>query len=170
MMLLKISKKSHSAPSHSLHKESYRYFSLSALTLLIMSANGYAAGGFDPAFLEQIDSSNEVTDLSTYALPEGGQIPGKYVVDIYLNKNPVDHREVTFIAYKGPSANDKTGLVPCFTEEELKDYGIKTDAALAMIKKARTPRCLPPRKTIRIPQLSRPIVQSAIYYCKRSLR
>ena len=135
MMLLKISKKSHSAPSHSLHKESYRYFSLSALTLLIMSANGYAAGGFDPAFLEQIDSSNEVTDLSTYALPEGGQIPGKYVVDIYLNKNPVDHREVTFIAYKGPNANDKTGLIPCFTEEELKDYGIKTDAALAMIKK-----------------------------------
>jgi outer membrane usher protein len=135
MMLLKISKKSHSAPLHSFHRESYRYFSLSALTLLIISANGYAASGFDPAFLEQIDSSNEVTDLSTYALPEGGQIPGKYVVDIYLNKNPVDHREVTFIAYKGTSANDKTGLVPCFTEEELKGYGIKTDAALAMIKK-----------------------------------
>lgn len=73
--------------------------------------------------------------ISTYALPEGGQIPGKYVVDIYLNKNPVDHREVTFIAYKGTNANDKTGLVPCFTEEELKDYGIKTDAALAMIKR-----------------------------------
>jgi outer membrane usher protein len=82
-------------------------------------------------------------DLSVFSSPTGGQLPGKYIVDIYINDELADHREVEFIADKSTSGKDKngtknneeiTGLIPCLTLEDLKGYGLRTDAIEAFNK------------------------------------
>lgn len=115
----------------------HRYFSLSILGLFVASFNSYAGGGFNAAFLEQVDSNTEVTDLSAFAANTKGQKPGKYLVDIFINKNQVDHREIEFVANKDKNSaakGDDTGLAPCLNTDDLKNYGIKIDAAKAMAK------------------------------------
>lgn len=132
----KISKKSEPVLNRSLSRKRNRYFKLSALTLIILSSCCFADSDFNPAFLEKVGSDETVADLSAFSSPSGGQLPGKYLVDIYINDESVEHREVEFIAEKSTAGDSKesrskeqrTGLIPCFTLEELKGYGLKTEA------------------------------------------
>lgn len=128
MHAVKISNKSASILFSTLLKGQYRYFRLNILMILMFSG-GCGAASFNPAFLENNDGN--VADLEQFSSEEG-QLPGKYVVDIYVNNESVDHREVNFISNKSVGSADKTdnptGLLPCFTLEELKGYGLKTDS------------------------------------------
>lgn len=63
-------------------------------------------------------------DLSPFA-DVGGQLPGVYRVDIYLNGNRVDTRDVTFVA-------SAAGLQPELTARQLADYGVKRAAFPAL--------------------------------------
>lgn len=57
----------------------------------------------------------------------GRQVPGKYVVDIYVNQEFIIAREIMFI--KKPDAegplDDASGLKPCFNLEDYLDLGVK---------------------------------------------
>ncbi|MFU9137965.1 fimbria/pilus outer membrane usher protein [Erwinia tasmaniensis] len=72
---------------------------------------------FNPALIEQFREGDRVTDLS--AFENGGQLPGSYLVDIYLNDERVDSREIRFL-----TSADK-GLQPCLGPDELAKYGIR---------------------------------------------
>lgn len=114
-------------------------FSLSILALLIFSNIGFAETGFNPAFIEQTDNGDKVADLSAFTSSSAGQMPGKYIVDIYVNNEPVDHQEITFYADKTGEDKNGTGLLPCLTLDQLKKYGLKTEAVPALNdKKAAT--------------------------------
>ncbi|MGA5653536.1 fimbria/pilus outer membrane usher protein [Rahnella contaminans] len=122
-------------------RKNCKYFALNALTLISMSGNSNAAG-FNSSFLEQVDPDNEITDLSAFSSKSGGQLPGKYLVDIYINKTIVDHREIDFITNPDKTAfskGDTTGLIPCLSDDDLKAYGLKADAALALAKRGDAP-------------------------------
>lgn len=138
MQAVKISKKSVPVSIRSLSKERNRYFKLSALTLLILSVNCFADSSFNSAFLENMGDGSNVADLSAFSSPSGGQLPGKYIVDIYVNEEQVDHREVEFVAdnskTEAQSNENSSGLTPCLTVEDLQGYGLKTDAIEAYKK------------------------------------
>lgn len=55
-------------------------------------------------------------DLSTFS-KSGGQLPGTYYIDIYLNDNPVDSRYIKF-------SHDDGRLIPCISSEMLESYGV----------------------------------------------
>lgn len=74
---------------------------------------------FNPALLEQTGEGSTATDLS--AFENGGQLPGKYPVDIYLNNEKVESRTVTFYQ------SAEQGLQPCMSVAELANYGVKVE-------------------------------------------
>lgn len=105
-----------------------RYFLLSTLSLLLGTTTSFADNGFNPAFIEQDSQGDAVADLSAFSKSSGGQLPGKYLVDIRVNNEIVDHQEITFYAdTTGADIND-TGLLPCLSQDQLKKYGVKPEA------------------------------------------
>ncbi|WP_096386164.1 fimbria/pilus outer membrane usher protein [Hafnia sp. CBA7124] len=143
MQAVKISKKSEPVSNCPLLMELNRYFKPSAVALIFLSSNCFADSSFNPAFLEKMGGDGTAIDLSVFSSPTGGQLPGKYIVDIYINDELADHREVEFIADKSTSGKGKngtknneeiTGLIPCLTLEDLKGYGLRTDAIEAFNK------------------------------------
>ena len=90
-----------------------------AIALLLSPVSALAKDYFNPALLEQPGESTAATDLS--AFENGGQLPGRYPVDIFLNDESVDSKDVTFF-----QTADK-GLQPCLNIEDLALYGVKTD-------------------------------------------
>lgn len=79
---------------------------------------------FNPALLETSNLHQAQTDLSVFE--EGAlQAPGLYRVDIYLNNEQRDTREVEF--RMGENAEGKESLQPCLTVAQLNAMGIKTD-------------------------------------------
>ena len=97
-----------------------------AIALLLPSLSAHAKDYFNPALLEQPGESSVATDLS--AFENGGQLPGRYQVDIYLNGESVNSKEVVFF-----QTADK-GLQPCLTLAELSEYGVKVDEYPALQK------------------------------------
>lgn len=74
---------------------------------------------FNPELL-QVDNPNQgSTDLSVYE-DSGSQAPGTYHVDIYMNNEKVDTRDVDFAAQPG-----KQDLQPCLSTQALAEMGIK---------------------------------------------
>ena len=81
-----------------------------------------AAEYFNPALLEIDNPVQGKADLSVFA--EGKlQPPGTYRVDIYLNGQEMDTRDITFILAK--DATGKQSLQPCLSGEMLRDMGVK---------------------------------------------
>lgn len=120
--------------AHKLTRDSvmHRYVLSSTLSLLLCSPQSFADAGFNPAFIEQSDSGDTVADLSAFSKSSGGQLPGKYLVDINVNNETVDHQEITFYADDSGADKNDTGLLPCLTLEQLKKYGVKVDAIPAL--------------------------------------
>lgn len=87
--------------------------------LYVASQPAQARDYFNPALLQQTGESGATPDLS--AFENGGQLPGRYPVDIYLNNELADSREVTFFQSEGK------GLQPCLTAAELEQYGVRDD-------------------------------------------
>lgn len=80
---------------------------------------------FNPALLDIDNPNQEKTDLTLYEKGPG-LAPGKYRVDIYVNNNRIDTRDVTFTL--ATATDGSRVLQPCFTAEDLKSFGVKTDA------------------------------------------
>lgn len=113
----------------------HRVILISTSSLLLGSSVSFAETGFNPAFIEQTGSSDAVADLSVFNKPNGGQLPGKYLVDISVNNEAVDHREITFYADEKEEDKNGTGLLPCLSLEDLKKYGLNVDAVPALANK-----------------------------------
>jgi len=75
---------------------------------------------FNPHSLQQIDGVSTTINLQDFA-QAGGQAPGVWRVDIYLNDNFVDSRDVSFVLEEGR-------LRPQLKAADLKAMGVKTKA------------------------------------------
>ncbi|ECG8591372.1 fimbrial biogenesis outer membrane usher protein [Salmonella enterica subsp. salamae] len=95
---------------------------------LILSGGCLLAGSaqaedyyFDPSLLETQKSGQQQVDLSAFSKPDI-QLPGDYIVDIYVNKKKITQRKLTFIA----PAPEKP-LIPQLNVGLLRELGIKVD-------------------------------------------
>lgn len=82
---------------------------------------------FNPALLERTEATNGDVDLSGFE--SGQQAEGTYRVDIVLNGENVDSREVTFTRREGGT------LEPCLSAELLEGYGVKKALYPALVGK-----------------------------------
>ncbi|WP_193015409.1 MULTISPECIES: fimbria/pilus outer membrane usher protein [Gammaproteobacteria] len=96
-------------------------------TVIVVGATAnyaIATDYFSPNSLSVIDGQNiaDIESLEQFSKP-GGQLAGKYRVDIFINNNIVDSQDITFIT------DETTGqLIPVLTKEDLSDWGVKVDA------------------------------------------
>ncbi|MGN7790330.1 fimbria/pilus outer membrane usher protein [Enterobacter sp. 22452] len=95
--------------------------------LIALAVSGYTQTGFtreyfNPALLEVDNPAMKGADLSSFE--EGTQAPGKYRVDIIVNDQAVDTREVEFKA--AINAAGDSILLPCLTPGQLQSWGVKT--------------------------------------------
>lgn len=84
----------------------------------------YAEEWFNPHSLQKLDDASETINLQDFARP-GGQAPGTWRVDIYLNNNFVDSRDVSFVLVNG-------NLKPQLKASELQAMGVKVKAFPAL--------------------------------------
>lgn len=101
----------------------------SCLTILVslnicgMSSEVKAREVFNPAFLNDLSAAGNRIDLSAYEYGNS-QAPGIYKVDVYINNAFIETADVEFKS----STTNKTELIPCFTQEKLNSYGVRTKA------------------------------------------
>lgn len=104
------------------------FSSLAILSPLKAMAEQY----FNPAFLSNDPSA--VADLSQFN-KSGGQAPGSYRVDIYINDSFIATRDVDFKTEKekqesaensGKTPNSDPSLTPYFSIKELEGFGVNT--------------------------------------------
>jgi outer membrane usher protein len=100
--------------------------------LMGLSGVAQAQDYFNPSLLEIDRPAQRGADLSVF---EDGktQAPGKYRVDMYLNEEKVDTREIDFKLIKDSRGEDK--LEPCLSSGMLESFGVRVDA-FPDIKKA----------------------------------
>jgi len=77
---------------------------------------------FNPEFLEIDDPSLRGADLSTYE--SGNLVPGVYHVDVIVNGNLAETRDIDFKPGLPSEAQDN--IQPCITIEMLQSWGVKT--------------------------------------------
>ncbi|WP_426448827.1 fimbria/pilus outer membrane usher protein [Siccibacter colletis] len=92
---------------------------------LALSGSGHAVARdyFNPELLEAGAQTAGNTDLS--AFEEGSQAPGTYQVDVIINDQQVDSRNVDFKSVKNAAGEEV--LSPCIPVALLQSYGVKTD-------------------------------------------
>lgn len=78
---------------------------------------------FNPALLEIDNPSQAGADLSVFE--EGAQAPGKYRVDLYVNNEMIDTRDLEFVLM--PDVTGQNKLQPCLTRAELQELGVKVE-------------------------------------------
>lgn len=76
---------------------------------------------FNPALLELGAPGQKGVDLSSFE-DQGGQMPGTYRVDIYINNQKVDTRDVEFKMRNDESGKEK--LTPCLPMALLESWGV----------------------------------------------
>lgn len=82
---------------------------------------------FNPSFLS--DDPAAVADLSKFE-KNGGQLPGTYRVDIYLNDQFFATKDVKFIIYE---KKEQAGLLPCLTKKNLITLGVNVQAIQSLV-------------------------------------
>lgn len=100
---------------------------LIASHLILLAGTSFGAQArdyFNPALLEIDNPLQGNTDLTVFE-DGANQAPGTYRVDVYLNNEQLDTRDVTFSMQKG--ADGKESLQPCLTVAQLNEMGVKTD-------------------------------------------
>ncbi|MDC9603569.1 fimbria/pilus outer membrane usher protein [Xenorhabdus griffiniae] len=75
----------------------------------------------------ELDETQSAIDLSVFSFP-GGQLPGQYQVNIFLNGEEKETKQVNFIKLE----NGK--LSPQLTVDNLKQFGVKMSAFPALMK------------------------------------
>ncbi|HGN9370287.1 TPA: fimbria/pilus outer membrane usher protein [Citrobacter pasteurii] len=87
------------------------------------SANATAATPyFNPAFFKHSGAGNGEAPVDLSLFEKGGQAPGSYRVDIFVNKRRAETQDINF------SLDDHGQLVPCLSMAQLKKYGVNTSA------------------------------------------
>lgn len=94
------------------------------LLLNLMTSWAHARAYFNPLMLEIDNPQQEKTDLSAFE-DGNNQAPGTYRVDIYINNQFLETREVTFVMQ--PVRDGKERLLPCLSVGQLNAMGVKTD-------------------------------------------
>ncbi len=82
-------------------------------------ASGHAWAGdfyFDPTLLETEKSGQQAVDLAVFS-QNNAQLPGEYIVDIYINNKKTGQRRLPFVAGKDHQ------LIPQFTLGQLRELG-----------------------------------------------
>jgi len=112
-----------------MRKKNYPWFPparlacLIALTLSGAAVPAWAEEYFNPALLEIDSPAMKEVDLSSFQA--GSQLPGTYRVEIFVNDQSVDTRNVEFRTV--PNAKGEQSLQPCLSTGILQSYGVKTD-------------------------------------------
>ncbi|MEI9745965.1 fimbria/pilus outer membrane usher protein [Enterobacter ludwigii] len=124
-------------------KTSFQLRPVSAWVLCMMAASGQASGReyFNPAFL-----GAQAGNVDLSAFEGAGYVPpGRYMVDIYMNQNRVDTREVNF-----KDVNGKTE--PELTLSQLSEWGVDVKGIPAL--QGKPPGTAVPGLSSLIPQAS----------------
>ncbi|HEY2452229.1 MAG TPA: fimbria/pilus outer membrane usher protein [Scandinavium sp.] len=93
-----------------------------AIALGMITSGVNARDFFNPDLLEVDNPGAGKADLSAYEA--GAQAPGTYHVDIVLDDQVVESRDVEF---KLSGKGDDATLQPCLTVAQLKSWGVKTE-------------------------------------------
>lgn len=97
---------------------------LSFFILLSLPAFAFSAETFNAEMLKAVGNGGDLQNVNLdYFSEKGGQMPGTYQVDIYLNNQQVDTRNVEFVSL--PDAPGK--LYGAITPAEMAEYGVKLD-------------------------------------------
>ncbi|MEX9839687.1 fimbria/pilus outer membrane usher protein [Providencia rettgeri] len=115
-----------------MNKTRYRknFLAFSCITLGIFSAYPVLAKElFNSQFLENINS-NSVADFSLLSKGDVDQLPGEYLVDIYVNEQSVAKQNIKFSTRenKASYSSDSVALEPCISYEQLQAYGVRVEA------------------------------------------
>ena len=86
--------------------------------------NAHARDYFDPALLEIGAPEQKAIDLSSFE-ERGGQMPGSYRVDVFLNNEKMETRNVDFRMEK--DAKGEEILQPCIPVDDLNAWGVLTE-------------------------------------------
>ena len=98
------------------------YFIATQLAMTgIITTTAHARDYFNPELLELGAPGQKPVDLSAFE-NKGGQLPGTYRVDIYLNNNQMETRNVEFRMVK--SADGQETLQPCLAVNDLETWGV----------------------------------------------
>lgn len=112
------------------HQPEKVYFRINNATCLLVSQlmlpvfhmeSVQAREYFNPALLELGSPDQKAVDLSVFE-KKGGQTPGTYRVDIYLNDNSVGVHSVEFRVMKDRTGNET--LSPCLSVSDLGKWGV----------------------------------------------
>lgn len=104
----------------------YNHLSVLILLSLLSSADLVCAEDyFEPAFVTDPSGKRLSVDLTPFR--KSAYLPGTYHVDIFINDNYVDTRDINFTASDGNSEE----LIPCLPDTLLIQYGIKADNYLS---------------------------------------
>ncbi|CAI2065812.1 Outer membrane usher protein fimD precursor [Serratia fonticola] len=85
--------------------------------------NAQARDVFNPALLELGAPGQKAIDLSSFE-SEGGQLPGTYRVDVFLNNEKVETRNVEFRLARNSKGQES--LQPCIPVDDLASWGVMT--------------------------------------------
>lgn len=95
---------------------------LITIALFGTTQNSYSRDFFNPELVELDNPGTEKVDLSGFE--SGAQAPGNYHVDVVLDDQLVDTRDIMFVLLK--ERGDEEKLVPCLSIEQLTSWGVKT--------------------------------------------
>lgn len=97
------------------------YLLISAIISLSYIEKSFSDDYFDPTALSYGTNQN-IADLQTLAQfsKPGGQLPGDYIVDIYINNEKVGSELISFLL----NENDNN-IYPVFVKEQLVAWGLK---------------------------------------------
>lgn len=112
-------------------------FSFLAVSVYIACFSGSVCARsytFDPSML---GLSGDKVDMSL--INQGGQLPGTYPVDVIINGDWVDSRDVTFKTRQDASGG--MGLEPCLSVEQLSLYGVNVEKYPALSASASDGGC-----------------------------
>ncbi|CAI1031759.1 Outer membrane usher protein fimD precursor [Serratia fonticola] len=88
-------------------------------TMMTAQARDY----FNPALLELGNPGQKAVDLTSFE-DKGGQMPGTYRVDVFLNNEKMETRNVEF--RQGKDAKGNETLQPCIPVDDLTSWGVLT--------------------------------------------
>ncbi|HBT4805287.1 TPA: fimbrial biogenesis outer membrane usher protein [Klebsiella quasipneumoniae subsp. similipneumoniae] len=86
---------------------------------------------FNPALLELGAPDQQPVDLSAFE-SRGGQLPGIYHVDVYINNDKMETRDVEFRMKK--NIDGKEILLPCLSVDTLDSWGIITKSYPSLLQ------------------------------------
>ncbi len=121
----------------------YRHV-LTPLTMILLSASPPSTAA-DLWFPPSLVSTDAVADLAHFE--KGGQSPGQYQVDIWLNDTLIASRELPFVIPQDrldfTGVQDNTGLMACLTRKDLQQLGVRPEM-LESVDMHANERCLSP--------------------------